>query len=89
VESNRPLKTDVSLCAVRRQGRDLHSADGTRKKDINFIFIIPWELPIARLGIRNLEGESQPIAFVLERSRLLAYYLGGFPANRGTSPKIA
>jgi len=36
--------------------------NGTRKKDINFIFIIPWELPVARLGIRNLEGEAQPIA---------------------------
>jgi hypothetical protein len=47
---------------VRRQERDLENGNGTRKKDINFIFIIPWELPVARLGIRNLEGEVQPIA---------------------------
>jgi hypothetical protein len=33
-----------------------------QEKDINFIFIIPWELPAARVGIRNLEGEALPMA---------------------------
>jgi hypothetical protein len=37
--------------------------NGTRKKDINFIFLIPLELPAARLGIRNLQGVAQPIEF--------------------------
>jgi hypothetical protein len=36
--------------------------NGTRKNDINFIFIIPWEFPVARVSIRNLEGEAQPMA---------------------------
>jgi hypothetical protein len=47
---------------VRRQERDLDNGNCTRKKDINFIFIIPWELPVERLDIRNLEGEAQPMA---------------------------
>jgi hypothetical protein len=47
---------------VRRQERDFDNGNGTRKKDINLIFIIPWELPVATLGIRNLEGEAQPMA---------------------------
>jgi hypothetical protein len=32
------------------------------KKDINFIFIIPWELPVARLRSRTWESEAQPMA---------------------------
>jgi hypothetical protein len=58
---------------VRRQERELDHGKGTRKKDINFVrfqvltaasmmLIIFWELPVARVGIRNLEGEAEPIA---------------------------
>jgi hypothetical protein len=47
---------------VRRQERELDNGNGTRKNYISFIFIIPWEFPVARLGIRNLDGEAQPMA---------------------------